>query len=115
MAADLAARAERGEPEDLDLALDARGVVLGHHERFDGKGYHYGLTGDEIPIAARIVTVADVFDAVTENRPYHAGESVVHALDELRKGAGSQFDPKVVDAFFDVLHVVHQPKIAQSN
>ena len=93
----------------------ARAVVLGHHERFDGKGYPYGLTGDDIPMAARIVTVADVFDAVTENRPYHAGESVVHALDELRKGAGSQFDPKVVDAFFDVLHVVHQPKMAQSN
>lgn len=91
----------------------ARAVVLNHHERFDGKGYPYGLTGDDIPIAARIVTVADVFDAVTENRPYHAGESVVRALEELRRGSGSQFDPKVVDAFFEVLHVVHQPKIAQ--
>jgi response regulator RpfG family c-di-GMP phosphodiesterase len=82
----------------------ARGVVLGHHERFDGSGYPYGLAGDDIPIAARIVAVADTFDAVTETRPYHAGESVVQALEVLQENKGKLFDPKVVDAFFEVLH-----------
>ncbi|HZT07490.1 MAG TPA: HD domain-containing phosphohydrolase [Chloroflexota bacterium] len=81
----------------------ARGVVLGHHEHFDGSGYPYGLVGDEIPISARIVTVADAFDAVTETRVYHAGESPVRALEELKRGRGTHFDPNVVDAFFDVL------------
>jgi HD-GYP domain-containing protein (c-di-GMP phosphodiesterase class II) len=82
----------------------ARAVVLGHHERFDGTGYPYGLSGDDIPIAARIVAVVDCFDAVTETRPYHPGESVVRALEVLQEGRGKLFDPKVVDAFFEVLH-----------
>lgn len=86
----------------------ARAVVLGHHERYDGSGYPYGLRGDEIPMAARIVTVADCFDAITETRVYHAGESVVRALEELESGKGGQFDPKVVDAFFNVVQAVQQ-------
>lgn len=89
----------------------ARAVVLGHHERFDGGGYPYGLAGEDIPIAARIVAVADVFDAVTETRPYHVGESVVRALEELERGKGKHFDPKVVDAFFEVLESVHRTKL----
>ncbi|MBM2810142.1 MAG: response regulator receiver modulated metal dependent phosphohydrolase [Chloroflexi bacterium] len=89
----------------------ARGVVLAHHEKFDGTGYPYGLAGDDIPIAARIVTVADVFDAVTESRIYHDGESVVRALEELQKGRGTQLDPKVVDAFFEVLHSVRKVSV----
>lgn len=84
----------------------ARAVVLGHHERYDGTGYPYGLAGDDIPVAARIVTVADAFDAITETRVYHAGESVVRALEELKHGKGAHFDPKVVDAFFDVIQAV---------
>jgi len=86
----------------------ARAVVLGHHERWDGTGYPYGLAGDEIPISARIVTVADAFDAVTETRIYHAGESPVRALEELQRGRGTHFDPKVVDAFFDVLRAAQR-------
>lgn len=89
----------------------ARSVVLGHHERFDGSGYPFGLAGEDIPIAARIVTVADSFDAVTETRVYHPGESVVRALEELQRGRGSHFDPKVVDAFFEVLHAVRNVKV----
>jgi len=86
----------------------ARAVVLGHHERFDGTGYPYGLTGDDIPISARIVTVADAFDAVTETRVYHAGEGPVRALEELQRGRGTHFDPKVVDAFFEVLQAAQR-------
>lgn len=82
----------------------ARAVVLGHHERYDGTGYPQGLAGEDIPIAARIVAVADTFDAVTETRPYHPGDSVVRALEVLQEGRGTHFDPKVVDAFFEVLH-----------
>jgi len=88
----------------------ARAVVLGHHERFDGTGYPYGLAGDEIPISARIVTVADAFDAVTETRIYHAGESPVRALEELQRGRGTHFDPTVVDAFFEVLKAAQRTK-----
>lgn len=86
----------------------ARAVVLGHHERYDGTGYPYGVAAEDIPVAARIVTVADVFDAVTETRVYHAGESVVRALEVLQRGRGAQFDPRVVDAFFEVLHAVRR-------
>jgi len=83
----------------------ARAVILAHHERWDGTGYPYGIAGEDIPIAARIVSVVDAFDAITETRVYHTGESAVRALEELRRCRGAQFDPKVVDAFFEVLHV----------
>jgi putative two-component system response regulator len=85
-------------------------VVLGHHERWDGNGYPFGVKGEDIPIPARIIAVVDVFDALTESRVYHAGESVVTALEELRKGSGTHFDPKVVEAFFDVLQVARHAR-----
>ena len=71
-----------------------------HHEKFNGSGYPDGLTGEEIDITARIISVADSFDAMTTNRPYRSGLSLDEAFGELRKYAGSQFDPVVVDAFF---------------
>ena len=74
-------------------------VVLHHHERLDGKGYPSGLRGSEIPIAARIVSVSDAFDAITSDRPYRAGKSVDTAMQILQDGRGSQWDPEVVDAF----------------
>jgi len=86
----------------------ARAAVLAHHERYDGTGYPYGLANQEIPIAARIIAVADAFDAVTQTRVYRAGESAVRALDELSKGSGTQFDPDVVAAFFDTLEAARQ-------
>jgi len=74
--------------------------VMHHHEKVNGKGYPDGLKGDEIDITARIIAVADSFDAMTTNRPYRGGLSLDVAFDELRKYSGSQFDPAVVDAFF---------------
>ncbi|OIQ75097.1 cyclic di-GMP phosphodiesterase response regulator RpfG [mine drainage metagenome] len=74
--------------------------VLQHHEKFDGTGYPGGLKGESIDLTARIIAVADSFDAMTSNRPYRDGLSIEVAFDELRKYSGSQFDPKVVDAFF---------------
>lgn len=77
-------------------------AVRHHHEWFDGSGYPDGLSGEHIPLAARIVTVADVFDAVTSNRPYRTALPVEAARDEIVRGRGSHFDPQVVDAFLTI-------------
>jgi response regulator RpfG family c-di-GMP phosphodiesterase len=74
-------------------------VVAQHHERWDGRGYPMGLAGEEIDLKARIFAVADAVDAVTSNRPYDKPRSFEDAYKELRRGAGKQFDPKVVEAF----------------
>jgi putative nucleotidyltransferase with HDIG domain len=73
-------------------------IARSSHERYDGKGYPDGLAGDEIPLPARIVLVADAFDAITSDRPYRAGRNVIDALGELHLNAGSQFCPRVVAA-----------------
>ncbi len=73
--------------------------VLAHHERFDGTGYPNGAAGSDIPLQARIIAVADAFDAMTTDRPYRPALSVETSSDELRAGAGTQFDPDVVEAF----------------
>ena len=78
---------------------DAVEIIRHHHERVDGGGYPEGLKGDEIPLAARIFAVADSFDAMTSDRPYRDALSTERALEEVREGAGSQFDPEVVDEF----------------
>ncbi|KAF0218857.1 MAG: metal dependent [Geobacteraceae bacterium] len=82
--------------EQLQEVLPA---ILHHHERYDGTGYPAGLKGEDIPLEARIVTVADSFDAMVSERPYKKGFSVVDALAELKKQAGTQFDPQVVECF----------------
>jgi PAS domain S-box-containing protein/putative nucleotidyltransferase with HDIG domain len=74
-------------------------IAATHHERWDGSGYPRGLRGEEIPLAGRIVAVADVFDALTHERPYKEAWPVEEALEEIRRGAGSQFDLHVVEAF----------------
>lgn len=73
--------------------------VLSHHERWDGEGYPRKLCGDEIPLAARIVTIADSFDAITYSRRYRSGRSAEEAADTLMAGRGTQFDPDLVDLF----------------
>jgi len=79
-------------------------VVLFHHERYDGKGYPYGLRGDEIPIGAQIVSVADAFDAMTSDRPYRKGFPIEKAVDLLRQSAGTQFNPRVLNSFFAMVN-----------
>jgi HD-GYP domain-containing protein (c-di-GMP phosphodiesterase class II) len=74
-----------------------------HHERIDGSGYPDGLVGDEIPLGARIVSLADAFDAMTTDRPYKKRRSLYDVIEDLRKTAGKQFDAEVVIAFCRVL------------
>ena len=74
-------------------------IALSHHERFDGTGYPLGLAGREIPIVGRVVAVADVFDALTSERPYKQAWEMARAVEYLRLGRGSHFDPDCVDAF----------------
>ena len=77
-------------------------AVRHHHERFDGTGYPDGLRGEDIPLLARVVTVADVFDAITSNRPYRTALALDEARGEIARGVGSHFDPAVADAFLRV-------------
>ncbi len=83
---------------------DVREGVKYHHERFDGKGYPEGLKGSEIPIFARIIAVADAFDAMTSDRPYRKALLFEVALNEISSGKGTQFDPEIVDAFLKVAY-----------
>jgi ribonuclease P protein subunit RPR2 len=78
-------------------------IVRSHHERWDGGGYPRGLVGTEIPLAARVFSVADSFDAMTSDRPYRGALPVDLALEEIGSGAGSQFDPNVVEAFLELV------------
>ena len=77
-------------------------MVKHHHERFDGRGYPAGLAGEEIPYNARIIAVADSFDAMTSDRSYRPRFTLDKALGELRRCSGTQFDPAIVDAFLNV-------------
>jgi HD-GYP domain-containing protein (c-di-GMP phosphodiesterase class II) len=74
-------------------------VVLTHHERWDGEGYPNRLSGEEIPLAARIIAVADSYDAMVQRRAYHEPRSAMEACAELQRCAGSQFDPRIVAIF----------------
>ena len=84
--------------EDFRAALP---YVLHHHERWDGAGYPHGLAGEEIPIEARLLGVADAFDAMTSVRSYRPALSVEQALAELQRCAGSQFDPELAETFVE--------------
>jgi putative two-component system response regulator len=79
-------------------------IALTHHERWDGKGYPDGLAGDRTPMAGRVVALADVFDALTQERPYKPAWDVPKAVLEISHGSGTQFDPQVVRAFMTLDH-----------
>ncbi|MBF0192121.1 MAG: two-component system response regulator [Magnetococcales bacterium] len=102
----------RGHPEigagiigkqSSPLLQAARSVALTHHEKWDGSGYPRGLSGEQIPIEGRIVAIADVFDALTTKRPYKDAWPVPKAVELLREGAGSHFDPRLVPLFISIL------------
>jgi putative nucleotidyltransferase with HDIG domain len=83
----------------IPIILAHHVIVRSHHERWDGGGYPDGLQGEKIPLEARILSVADVYDSLTSDRPYRKAMSPFDAKEAIMKGAGSDFDPQVVDAF----------------
>lgn len=94
-----AIRQRLGDDDFLGMAQE---VALSHHERWDGSGYPHGTSAAQIPLAARIVAVADVYDALTSDRIYHAAISHESACRAILEGSGTQFDPQVVAAFLEV-------------
>ncbi len=87
-----------------DLLRMAERIALTHHERWDGGGYPNSLAGNQIPVEGRILAVADVFDALTHERPYKTAWPVADAVAELERQRARQFDPDVVDAFRTLPH-----------
>lgn len=77
--------------------------VLAHHEKWDGTGYPSGVKGKDIPLLARILCVADAFDAMISEKPYHKAHTLEYAIGELKRCAGSQFDPEVVEEFIKTI------------
>lgn len=95
---------------EMDYVIPA---VLGHHERWDGKGYPRGIARERIPLSARCLSIADVFDAMTSNRPYRKGLPVEYAIGEIEKGAGTQFDPHLASIFVQLVRNRDIPLSAQ--
>lgn len=91
----------------------AEEIALYHHERWDGGGYN-GLKGEEIPLAARIVTIADVFDVMIHKRPYKEAQSVEAALEEIRRQRGRHFDPELADAFLRIVESEDLPRLDEA-
>ncbi len=86
----------------IPFLRDAAEIVLAHQEFFDGTGYPRGLKGEQIPIGARIFTIADSLDAMISDRPYRRALPMAHAIEEIKRCSGTQFDPKVVDVFLSI-------------
>ena len=86
---------------DMESLID---TIKYHHERYDGKGYPSGIKGNDIPLEARILCVADAYDAMLSNRPYRKGMEKRQALEELKAKSGTQFDPLVVNTFINILN-----------
>ncbi len=84
--------------KDIPYLAPSAPMVLHHHERWDGEGYPEGLSGEEIPVGARVLAVADAFDAMTSNRPYRSALPAEVAYQEILNCSGTQFDPQIVEA-----------------
>jgi HD-GYP domain-containing protein (c-di-GMP phosphodiesterase class II) len=93
---------------------DIAAAVLAHHERYDGTGYPHRILGSDTPLAARILAVADAFDAIVSDRVYDGARTAATAVHEITAAAGTQFDPLVVEAFCDVVDAgaIRRPVLA---
>jgi len=100
---------------DTPLFTMAAEIALHHHEKWDGSGYPFGLSGEAIPESARIVAIADVFDALTMKRPYKEPWSIEDAMTEIRKGSGNHFEPRLVELFESILPEILKIKAEWEN
>jgi putative nucleotidyltransferase with HDIG domain len=91
--------------EKIDCKKSISDAVLFHHERIDGSGYPFGIKGDEIPLSARIVSIADCFDAITTDRPYQRRKSCKAATSLLTESAGTSFAPDLVPLFIEEIRI----------
>ncbi len=98
--------------EPISAYADIVPMVLQHHEQFGGRGYPHGLAGEDICLGAKIIAVADVFDALASDRPYRHGWDKKQAIEFIKKGAGSQFDPEIVKAFLEIKGQEEKPSEA---
>ncbi|MGL5751717.1 MAG: bifunctional diguanylate cyclase/phosphohydrolase, partial [Paraclostridium sp.] len=89
--------------KDIEAFKELKPIIRHHHEKYDGRGYPDNLKGEEIPYLARMITIADSFDAMTSHRPYNTRKSHEDAINELRRCSGTQFDPKLVEKFIQML------------
>ena len=94
--------------EGENYLMEARNMAAYHHERWDGKGYPENLSGEAIPLSARIMSVADVFDALTSPRVYKPAFSLEKSIEILQEGNGTQFDPKCIEVFLESLDEVRE-------
>jgi putative nucleotidyltransferase with HDIG domain len=94
---------------NINYLRDALDIPYCHHEKWNGTGYLRGLKGEEIPLAARIFAVADVYDALTSDRPYRTGWSRAKAMDYIQEQSGNFFDPRVVEVFLNMLREPSTP------
>lgn len=90
--------------KDIHMIKNVAEGALYHHERYDGRGYPFGTSGEDIPLYARIICVADAYDAMTSNRVYRSKLSASRVIEEFEKGRGTQFDPQLTDIFLEMLH-----------
>ncbi len=100
--------------EPLEQLREVMPLVQQHHERYDGQGYPLGLGGDDIDLCARIIAVADVFDALRSDRPYRSGMALNEVVDVIKSGSGTQFDPEVVSAFLEFISDLDTAHLAAS-
>ena len=99
----------------LQILKPAIPIILHHHERYDGTGYPSRLKGKQIPLGARIMAVADAFEAMVYGRPYRERKDINSAIKEIKKKGGTQFDPKVVEAFLKIVKKINVKKYLQPN
>lgn len=104
--------AEKDLDQEVDFLKYAKEIACSHHERWDGKGYPYGLKGYEIPFSGRVMAVADVYDALVSERVYKKGLSHEQAVKIIKEGCGTQFDPVIVDAFMQIQEEILKLAIA---
>ena len=90
----------------------ARSIAMTHHEKWDGSGYPHGLAGEDIPLVGRITAVADVFDALSSSRPYKPAFSLEKSFEIMKAGDGTQFDPRVLQAFLDARETIVQTRLS---